>query len=178
MSQRFPVLEDGVVKLRNGPEETRDPVYTPVGVFTTAYARDVTIRAAQANYDVFAYADTDSLHLLRDTPPDNIEVHPSKLGAWKLEYAFTRARFIRAKQYIEQLDNGSHVVHVAGMARDVATRITLDSGNVLYTEKNKDGTDGEVHIATLDGMRLPSLKSKRVPGGIVLQDVGFILKLC
>ena len=158
MSQRFPVLEDGVVKLRNGPEETRDPVYTPVGVFTTAYARDVTIRAAQANYGTFAYADTDSLHLLRDTPPENIEVHPSKLGAWKLEYAFTRARFIRAKQYIEQLDNGSHVVHVAGLARDVATKLTLEK--------------------VTDGMRLPSLKSKRVPGGIVLQDVGFILKLC
>jgi hypothetical protein len=158
VTQRYPIMEDGVVKLRNGPEQTRDPVYTPIGVFTTSYARDVTIRAAQANYSTFAYADTDSLHLLQTDLPESLEVHPTKLGAWKFEYAFVSARFIRAKQYIEQLDDGSHVVHIAGLSRSVATTLTLDG--------------------VTDGMRLPSLKAKRVPGGIVLQDVGFILKLC
>lgn len=164
VSQRFPVMENGVVRLRNGPEETRDPVYTAIGVFTTSYARDITIRAAQENYDSFAYADTDSLHLLLDHDPENLEIHPTKLGAWKHEYNFEEARFIRAKQYIELKEfkgvpfAREWEVHVAGLSRNEAVKMTLDN---VY-----------------DGMRLPSLKSQRVPGGIVLKDVGFVLKLC
>ena len=68
---KHPVMEDNRVSLKMNEMEVRDPVYTPMGVFITAYARLKTISAAQSVYPHFAYADTDSLHLVGPTtPPD------------------------------------------------------------------------------------------------------------
>lgn len=155
---KYPVLEDNIVKLKLGPEETRNPVYTAMGVFITAYARDVTIRAAQQHYDVFAYADTDSLHLLVDDDPETLDIHPNRLGAWKREYAFTAGMFLRAKQYAELKEDGEYEVHIAGLPRKIAKQVTFDD---LLKEKRFEG----------------KLQPKRVPGGIVLEDVGFTLTL-
>ena len=154
---KVPVFEDDVVKLRTGEEETRPPVYTAMGVFITAYARDVTIRAAQANYDVFAYADTDSLHLMTWEEPVGIDVDPLKLGAWKLEYAFDAALFWRAKTYTEHVPKKGYVTHIAGMPGMIAKQVTFED--------------------YVDGKKFPGkLLPKRVPGGIVLEDVTFTLK--
>ena len=160
VTPKIPVFDDenNVVKLVTGAEETRDPVYTAMGVFITAYARDVTIRAAQEHYDVFAYADTDSLHLLIDEDPEGLDVDPNKLGAWKREYAFESALFVRAKAYIEKLFDGTHVTHVAGLPDRIADQLTIDDfvGGLRFTGK---------------------LQPKRVPGGIVLVDVGFTMNM-
>lgn len=64
---KHPTLKDNRVSLVMNEPEMRDPVYTPMGVFITAYARKKTISAAQDNYDIFAYADTDSYTL--SVPP-------------------------------------------------------------------------------------------------------------
>ena len=145
-----------------------------MGVFITAYARDVTIRAAQAHYDIFAYADTDSLHLITNKLPDDLDIHPTRLGAWKHESDFIDARFMRAKCYVEYenkctcgcgrpLSWGGHsracgyVSHIAGLPVEIADRITFDD-----LERG--------HVFT--GKLLP----KRVPGGIVLTEVGYTLK--
>lgn len=149
------MLEDNVVKLVPGPDDERDPVYTPMGVFITAYARHQTISAAQAHYDQFCYADTDSLHLVGD-PPDNLDIHPSRLGAWKHEYAFTEALFARAKAYTEHLADGTWVTHIAGLPRDVADQVRFE-----------DYRNGR----TFPGKLTPV----KVPGGVVLKDVGFTL---
>ena len=156
VTSKYPVMEDNVVKLKLGDPETRDPVYTAMGVFITAYARDVTIRAAQENYDSFAYADTDSLHLIRDTEPDNLNIHPSNLGAWKREYAFSSALYIRAKQYLELKDDGEYEVHIAGLPRQIAQEVTF--ADVESTR-------------TFHGKLVP----RRVPGGIILEDTDFTL---
>lgn len=155
---KYPVLEDDVVTLKLGVEETREPVYTAMGVFITAYARDVTIRAAQANYAVFAYADTDSLHLITDTEPDNLDIHKDRLGAWKREYWFKGAMYIRAKQYIELKEDGEYETHIAGLPRKIAGAVTF--ADVLKTK-------------TFEGKLVP----RRVPGGIILEDVGFTLSI-
>ena len=154
---KVPVFEDNVVKLKTGPEATRDPVYTPMGVFITAYARDVTVRAAQVHYDVFAYADTDSLHLLVEDDPETLDIDPVRLGAWKRETIFQSAIFMRAKAYTELDMDGNYSTHIAGLPVSVAKRVTFES--------LQDG-------AVFDG----KLHPKRVPGGVVLQDVGFTLK--
>lgn len=125
-----------------------------MGSFITAYARNITITAAQDNYDMFAYADTDSLHLLTDSDPDSLNIHPQELGAWKHEYAFTEALFVRAKTYIELKQDGEHETHIAGLSVKVANELTLDNF-----------TSGETYKG--------NLKQKIVPGGIVLQDSGF-----
>lgn len=171
---KIPVMMDGVIKLVRGIEETRAPVYTAVGVYITSWARDLTIRAAQANYDTFAYADTDSLHLLSDTIPATIEVHPTKLGAWKLEYFFTEAHYIRAKAYMEretsctvdltklgephEFSKGDIVTHIAGLPETVTENLTFDD--------------------LIDGRELHGkLTPKFVSGGVILRDTPFKLKL-
>lgn len=155
---KIPKLVDDRVKLVRGLEESRAPVYTAVGVFITSFARDLTIRAAQANYDVFAYADTDSLHLLTDEIPTAIEVHPTKMGAWKLEYHFVEAFYIRPKAYLEKQATGEFVTHIAGLPEKVTKDMTFDDlvdGNILH---------GKLH-------------PKVVPGGVVLKNIQFQLKL-
>jgi hypothetical protein len=159
VTPKVPVLdENGVVKLVVGEEEKRNPVYTPVGVFITAYARDVTIRAAQQNYDVFAYADTDSLHLLTETDPPGLDVHPSKLGAWKYEGSFTEAIYVRAKCYCEHMSDGTYSTHVAGLPESIAEKVTLDDMQ---------------HGTVWSGKLAP----QRVRGGIVLSSVDFTLNI-
>jgi hypothetical protein len=186
VASKIPILKDGIVKLAMGKEDKRPPIYTAVGVFITSFARDLTIRAAQANYDVFAYADTDSLHLLTTELPDALEVHPSKLGAWKLEYYFDSAFYVRAKAYVEHLtkpgckDNDGHhtdwclmgctidhKAHVeacyyhnafAGLPLPISSKLTFDD---LHNGKIIEG----------------KLRPKAVSGGIILEPTTFELKI-
>lgn len=162
MTGKYPVMVDNVVKLVTGEEETRDPVYTAMGVFITAYARTVTITVAQLNYDIFVYCDTDSLHLLDTHTPVGLDIDPHKLGAWKFEYNFEEALFVRAKTYIELKEfkgypfRIEYETHIAGLPVKVAEKLTFETmvPNAKFPDK---------------------LVPKRVPGGIVLNDVGFKL---
>jgi hypothetical protein len=158
VTSKIPILQDGIVKLVRGTPEQRPPVYTAAGVFITAYARDITIRAAQANYANFAYADTDSLHLLQDNPPENITVHPSDLGAWKLEYNFQNAYYIRPKAYLELKTDGHYENRIAGLPTAISGSLTFDD---------------LVHGTVLHG----KLEPMTVPGGVILRDKPFELKL-
>lgn len=173
VTSKYPVLKDGVVKYVRGEDETRAPVYTAMAVFITSYARNLTIRAAQENYDTFAYADTDSLHLLQDNVPDSIDIHPTRMGAWKLEYHFQAALYIRAKLYLEQHHDdcvcsdgqgvpferckGGYQNAIAGVPVDISAKLTFD-----------DVLDG----AIIHGKKSP----KSVPGGLILVDVPFMVK--
>ena len=161
---RIPVYESGKVALAMGDTQLRNPIYTAVGAFITAYARRVTIRAAQENYDDFLYADTDSLHLNTLNPPKGVEIHESKLGAWKKEYEFDYAVFWRAKSYCERrpdktddMGNTYYETHIAGLPLTVAGTLRLG-----------DFKDG----AIFSGKLLP----KTVSGGMILVDTEFKLK--
>ena len=153
---KIPYFENGEVKYRLGEEEERTMMYVPIGAAITAYARAKTIRSAQANYDRFIYADTDSLHLKGTEMPDNIEIDNVKLGAWKHESTFTRAKFIRAKSYIEEID-GKLKVTCAGLPESCHKLVTWDNFEL--------GTE-----------YFGKLQQKKVKGGIVLQETTFKLK--
>lgn len=154
---RYQILTDKLAKeIGVKPPELRDPVYTAMGCFITAYARDKTIRSAQKVYGRFIYADTDSLHLEGQEVPEGLEVHPTHLGAWKNEGAFEDSLFLRAKTYMETVD-GVTKVTCAGMPDNVKEKVTYDNF--------RDG-------ATFTGKLLP----RRYPGGIVLVDTTFTLK--
>lgn len=140
--------EDNVVRYVDMEPQQRKPVYLPVGVFVTAYARYKTISSAQNVYDRFVYADTDSLHLIGTEIPEGLDVDPVRLGAWKHESTFTRAKFLRAKCYTEEIE-GSLSTHVAGMPSNVHEQVTLENFNLGSIYQGK-------------------LYQKRVPGGIVL----------
>lgn len=158
VTSKFPELgEDGSVKYVRGEDETRPPIYTAAGVFITAYARDITIRAAQENYDVFAYADTDSLHLITSRIPNAIDVHPTKLGAWKHEYDFKRAFYVRAKVYLEQHHDGTYTNAFAGLPEKISQTLTFAD--------------------LKDGATFTKMQPKSVPGGIVLKEIDFTLNM-
>lgn len=159
VTAKHPVLEDNRVKFVRGADETRPPVYTAAGAFITAYARDITIRAAQRNYDRFAYADTDSLHLMGTDIPADLEIHPTKLGAWKFEYKFAEAYYVRPKVYLEMMDDGTFHNAFAGLPEAISSTLTFS-----------DMVDGKV-------FKDKKLVPKSVPGGVVLTPVDFTLNL-
>ena len=148
VQSKKPFIYDDVLHFELLEPETRDPVYLPVGVFITAWARYKTITSAQKVYDRFIYADTDSLHLVGTDIPESIDVDDVRLGAWKHESTFTRAKFLRAKCYVEEI-NENMVVHVAGMPPNVHSQVDFDNFELgaIYNGK---------------------LYQKRVDGGIVL----------
>lgn len=157
-SKRPVLAEDGHIQYILMPAGEREAVYIPVGTFITAWARDLTIRSAQAVYDRFAYADTDSLHLVGTDIPVGLEIHDTKLGAWKLEREFTRARFIRPKCNIEHdRKTNKLMVTCAGMPANCKESVTW--------ENFQPG-------AKYEGKLVP----KHVPGGIVLRETEFTLR--
>lgn len=170
---KVPILDDeDKVRYVRGKEATKDPIYTAAGVFITSHARALTIRAAQKSYAVFAYADTDSLHLLTDEVPEGIDIDPVRMGAWKFEYAFKEAHYVRAKVYLERIadeneheeecDPGCKLRHdyktaFAGLPQGVAGSLTFD-----------DIREG----AVFNG----KLQPRSVRGGVILEEKTFTLK--
>lgn len=183
VQSKIPYLkENGSIGYKLGEKETRDPIYIPVGTFVTAYARYKTITSAQKMYDYFLYADTDSLHLDIKLPdemhqmtndemsklttkdlikfnlpiPEDFEIDPYKLGAWKLENHFTRAKFIRQKTYIEEID-GKLNITCAGLSSRCYDQVTFENFNVGMIYKDK-------------------LQYQHVPGGVILKSIDFTIK--
>lgn len=154
---KIPVLNiDGSVGYILGEPGERKPLYIPVGTFITAWARYTTITAAQKVFDRFLYADTDSLHLIGSEPPEGLEISGTKLGAWKIESKFTRAKFIRAKTYVEEID-GELKVTCAGLPDYIHPQVTFDNFARLANYTGK-------------------LKPTHVAGGIVLTETDFTIK--
>ena len=124
---KYPVLEDDVVKYKMYDRDIRDSIYLPIATFITSYARLKTISTSQKirdysikNYDrdYYIYSDTDSIHMISMNSNELckiIDVDDYKLGAWKLESSFVKARFIRQKCYIEQSIDGVINTTIAGL---------------------------------------------------------------
>lgn len=156
VQSKIPYYDNGIIKYTLGEKETRNPIYIPVGTFITAWARHKTITSAQKVYDRFLYADTDSLHLIGTEIPKGLEVDPVKLGTWKHESTFTRARFVRQKTYIEEID-GELNITCAGMPSLCYKHVTWDN---FITGSSFEG----------------KLQFTHVQGGIVLKDIDFTIK--
>lgn len=156
--EKKPVIVNDRVEYEIYDEYNNEGIYIPVGLFCTAYAREKTVRTAQKVYDRFIYADTDSLHLVGKDIPDVIkdEVHPTHLGKWKRESEFERARFIKAKTYIEE-EQGKLNVKCAGMPDRIKEKVTWDNFRVGFKSYGK-------------------LVPVNVEGGVVLEDREFTIK--
>ena len=138
-----------------------------MGIFITSYARNKTIRTSQAiktysiekyGEDLYCYSDTDSVHTL--LPIEELykfcEIDDVKLGAWKHESTFTKARFVRQKCYLE-LINDEVKITCAGMPESC----------YKYVEWKK----------FLTGFTCPGkLIFKRVKGGVKLIETDFTIK--
>ena len=137
VQSKVPYLEDDIVKYKLGEKKTKDGVYLPMGAFITAYARDKTIRTSQAikdysiekyGVDMYCYSDTDSVHTL--LPIEELkqfcEIDDVKLGAWKHESHFTRAKFIRQKTYLEEIDEEINIT-CAGLPKNCYDQVNWDN---------------------------------------------------
>ena len=163
---KYPFLEEGVVRYGRTDVVHKDPIYTALSCFVTSWARDLTIRSAQKEYHRFIYADTDSLHLEGTTIPDSLEIHNSKMGAWKVEGTFDRGRFIRAKTYIEEFEGVLNVT-CAGMPDNVKTLVTWEN----FRKENPN-----MLMPARDGSYYGKLMPKRVEGGVILTDSIFTIR--
>lgn len=186
---RYEILTKDNFKEYNLKEpELRDPVYTAMGCFITAYAREKTIRSAQSVYDRFIYADTDSLHLVGTDLPEGLEIHPTHLGAWKHEGTFVDSKYIRAKTYMETMKESKTASLKAyckamNKADDISV-VWLSGDEVIWHETKvtcagmpdnvKETVTYELFESgrTFDGKLMP----RRYKGGIVLQETTFTIK--
>lgn len=177
VKSKIPYLgEDDVVHYKDSDPEKKDGVYVAMASFITSYARLKTITAAQKimdNYNAglsdiqFVYADTDSLHCISPNfeLPEGLDIDDTKLGAWKYESKFNKAKFLRQKCYIEnsteevENDNPEYElkVTVAGMPKDCHSLVTFNNFKIgaSYTGKHQP---------------------KIVKGGVILKDVDFTIK--
>lgn len=125
---KIPYIEDDVVLYKLGEKETKKGIYLPIGSFITAYARNKTIRTSQAiktysiekyGKDLYCYSDTDSIHCLLPIEELNkfCEIDDVKLGYWKHESTFSKARFVRQKTYLEMI-NDEVKITCAGMPKE------------------------------------------------------------
>lgn len=187
--------DDGCVHYFPVVEDDKNPGYIPVGSAITSYARNFTIRAAQANYHGpdapgFIYADTDSIHC--DLRPDEIvgvPVDPVKFCHWKLESSWDEGWFVRAKTYIEHVEahdlepcDPYYDVKCAGMP----SRCKELFGMSMSQEYGSDGFTGEEleFLATRRGLedfkvglQVPGkLLPRRIPGGVLLCEVPFTMR--
>ena len=137
VQSKIPYLENDIVKYMLSEKEKKDGVYLPMGAFITAYARDKTIRTSQAikdysinkyGIDMYCYSDTDSIHTI--LPIEELkqfcEIDDVKLGAWKHESHFTKAKFIRQKTYLEEID-GEIQITCAGLPQRCYDQVSWDN---------------------------------------------------
>lgn len=124
---KYPYLENDIVKYEMGDEEEKKGLYVPIGAFITSYAREVTVRTSQAitdysinkyGKDLYIYSDTDSISTLLsvDEVKKFCNIDDVKLGYWKHENTFSRAKFIRQKTYLKEIDGKIHIT-CAGMPK-------------------------------------------------------------
>ena len=179
--QKAPVIRNGELHFEMLPTEERKPIYIPAATFITAYQRKYIIECSQAirvwseknkGFDAYCYSDTDSCHILLDKEDlkplsKYIPIDPYELGAWDCEAEFTRARFLRQKCYIEEIDGEIHAT-VAGMPKKLSHLITFENFNVGFT--TEAFTDEEV------GKKGRKLKYVHTDGGVVLMPTEFSIK--
>lgn len=198
--------EDSTIGFYPVLEQNKKAGYIPVGSAITSYARNFTIRAAQANYHGadkpgFIYADTDSIHC--DLPPKQvvgIKVDDKAFCCWKLESCWDVAIFTRQKTYIEHvthenlepIDVPYNNIKCAGMpqrCKELLNLSLMDTTCAIYNPKkyteeeleflfNEDHTP--IHRTYNDfkvGLKVPSkLMPKRIQGGTLLVTTTFEMK--
>jgi hypothetical protein len=138
-------------------EEVGDFYYKPIASYMTSQARCLLIKAISSNFNRFIYCDTDSMYLYGYDDAENINIHPTELGAFKKEHAFDKGRFLHTKCYIIQ-ENNEILRSVAGCNKHAKDLINFDN---FY-----------------HGLTLPNanLKALQVVGGVVLKPTDFTIQ--
>jgi len=184
--------EEGVLRLRSVEQVSESGGYIPAGAYITAYARGVTVRAAQANYDRFLYSDTDSIHMVGAAV--GITVDPDALGAWDHEATWDLARFVRQKTYVQRISagkkKGQMLIKAAGAPAAVKDRLRhavtfwdADTEEWVYERLESEERDGKIVITSpkrsdrevvermgIGVTEAGKLRRRAVTGGVVLEE--------
>ena len=168
VQSKMPYLtDDEIVHYSFTEKEQKEGIYIPMGSFITAYAREKTIRTSQAikdysinkyGQDLYIYSDTDSIHTLLSIEElkQFCDIDDIKLGAWKHEGSFTKARFVRQKCYIEEME-GNLEITCAGMPKTCYKNVNWDNFRTGFTCGGK-------------------LTFSHVKGGVILKETEFTIK--
>lgn len=154
-------IKDGL--LTSKPKHSvKKGLYMPIAVAVTSSARLELFKMIDANKKTFVYCDTDSCKVYgKLNKPEGVELDNYKLGAWKLENTWDKAIFLKPKTYAEHTASGWKITG-AGMndevKQEVIKQIEEDPNN-FQVGKSYNG----------------KLKTKRVKGGVVLQEGIFTL---
>lgn len=93
-----------------------------------------------------------------------LDIDDYKLGAWKLESRFKRARFLRQKCYIEQDIEDKINVTIAGLPHKLHKYVNFENFKVGFSLLASD--------ETIDH----KLTYKHVDGGVMLVETDFTIK--
>lgn len=168
VQSKIPSLgEDDIIHYHLSEKETKEGIYLPIGAFITAYAREKTIRTSQAikdyslkkyGKDLYCYSDTDSIHTLLPIEELKLfcDIDPVRLGAWKHEGHFTKAKFVRQKCYLEEIDGNINIT-CAGLPKNCYSQVKWDKFKEGFTASGK-------------------LTFKHVKGGVILVETDFTIK--
>jgi len=128
--------------------------YLPVAIAITAYGRKQLVEIANMLGEDFLYCDTDSVHYLlkgqykidRAIKHGTLEMDKHKLGAWDYEGTMKKGRYLRAKCYMEETENGDMLSTVAGFPADKGTGQFSKSRKILTWDNFRIGlTVGAEH---------------------------------
>lgn len=176
---KIPYLDNNIVKYKLSEMEERTAYYLPISIFITSWARDKTIRSAQAVYHRFIYADTDSLHLEGTDIPENLLISDTELGKWKIESTFKRGKYLRQKCYIE--DAVTPVDEIEKFKKENPEWLHLVSKDSIINIVCAGMPKGCYKNVTWENFDYGSvfdgkLGVKHTDGGIVLVDTTFTIK--
>ena len=192
------VKDDGSIGFYPVYEQNKQAGYIPIGSAITSYARNFTIRAAQANYygrdkRGFIYADTDSIHC--DLPAEEIKgikVDSKAFCCWKLESYWDAAIFVRQKTYIEHITHENqepieepyYNIKCAGMPEHCKDLFNLSLTtqqprkdkvysiqDLEFIKKKRELTDFKLGLK-ISGKLMP----KRIKGGVLLVETSYEMR--
>lgn len=178
-------------------EHNKRPGYIAIGSAITSFSRNFTIRAAQANYHVFAYADTDSIHIYEtdESKVQGITIHDKNYCCWKIESHWEKGWFVRQKTYAEFYKGkdervaGWHLT-CAGLPTkckklflESIGQATFDDYEIKHLDEDErrfmvKGLESGRTIADFDiGISIPGkLVPRVIPGGVVLTKTDFTMR--
>lgn len=181
---KTPYKEDGeIVWKQDREDETSEGKrkFLPVAIAITAWGRQQLVKMWNVLGEHALYCDTDSLHYLLDgqakieqAQKDGLfTVDAEKLGAWKHEGNAIRGRYLRAKCYMELMDEGDGKTKleatVAGLPADKHTG--------QFSKKRSCLNWDNFHIGhKVSPSESNKLRTVRTPSGNKLLPTGFEIK--
>ena len=154
--------------------EQADPVYCPIAIFMNSWARYFLIRMSQKitdwgikskGFNPVIYHDTDCIAVLATeeelkTNIKSLRIDDYKLGAFKVEHKFERAKWLRQKTYCLDLGCGNIKITAAGLPSAVVPYITYDDFMTGFTTEKMD-----------EALKRPLYRA--VPGGCVIDHTEY-----